>query len=83
MSTQIALIIAGTVIFLAGLAKLGSNQSGGFKLSNFGITIGGSSTQTNKVGNVTPETGKNHKPDWVGLTIAAFGFLTALLGFLK
>lgn len=54
MSENIILIIAGVVIFVVGLAKLRSNQTGGFNLRNFGITIGGTNTQTNRVGNVAP-----------------------------
>ncbi len=48
MSTNLVLIVVGAVLFLAGLAKLGGSQSGGFNLSNFGINIGGTNTQTNK-----------------------------------
>ena len=80
MSTNVVLIVVGAVLFLAGLAKLGRSQSGGFNLSNFGINIGGTNTQTNKVGNVAPDEAKETKPDWVGLAIAAIGLLTALVG---
>ncbi len=83
MSENIVLIIAGVVIFLVGLTKLGSSQTGGFSLKNFGITIGGTSTQTNRVGNVAPEEASSKKPNWTGLAIAILGFLTALLGLLK
>ncbi len=83
MSTNLVLIVVGAVLFLAGLAKLGGSQSGGFNLSNFGINIGGTNTQTNKVGNVGPGEAKETKPDWVGLAIAAIGLLTALVGLLK
>ena len=83
MSLGTLLIVAGTLIFLAGVAKLGGNQSGGFSLKNFGINFGGSVTQTNKIGNITPEAGKEHKTDWGGIAIAALGALTALVGFLK
>ncbi len=54
MREAYVLIVVGAVLFLAGLAKLGGSQSGGFKLSNFGINIGGTNSQTNEVGNVTP-----------------------------
>jgi len=83
MSTNVVLIVVGAVLFLAGLAKFGRSQSGGFNLSNFGINIGGKNTQTNKVGNVAPGEAKETKPDWVGLAIAAIGLLTALVGWLK
>ncbi len=83
MSTNLLLIVVGAVLFLAGLAKLGSSQRGGFNLSNFGINIGGTTTQTNKVGNVAPSPAKESKPDWVGLGIAALGLLTAVVGWLK
>jgi hypothetical protein len=83
MSTNLILIVAGVVLILAGLAKLGSSQSGGFNLRNFGINIGGTNTQTNRVGNVAPEAAKETKPDWIGLAIAGIGLLTALVGLLK
>jgi hypothetical protein len=83
MSTSLILIVAGVVLILAGLAKLGSSQSGGFNLSNFGINIGGRNTQTNRVGNVTPDAAKATKPDWVGIAIAGMGLLSALVGLLK
>jgi hypothetical protein len=83
MSENIILIIAGVVIFVVGLAKLRSNQTGGFNLRNFGITIGGTNTQTNRVGNVAPAAAPNKKPDWVGLAVAVLGFLTALAGLFK
>jgi hypothetical protein len=83
MSTNLVLIIVGIVLLLAGLAKLGSS-GGGFRLSNVGINIGSTSTQTNKVGNVTPAVdAKSKKPDWVGLAIATIGLVTALVGLLK
>jgi hypothetical protein len=65
----------------ATLAKAG--QSGGFSLSNIGINFGGRNTQTNKVGNVTPEGAKGGKTDWVGLGIAAIGLVTAVIGLFK
>jgi hypothetical protein len=84
MSTNVVLILVGAVLFLAGLAKSGRSQSGGFSLSNFGISIGGRVKQTNSVGNVSPgAAAKETKPDWVGLAIAAIGLLTALIGWLK
>lgn len=84
MSTNVILIIAGAIIFLVGLAKMGSSQSGGFSLKNFGITFGGSMEQSNKVGNVTPPAPeKPAKPDLTGLAIAGLGLLTALVGWLK
>jgi hypothetical protein len=83
MSTNVLLIVLGAVLFLVGLIKLRSSQSGGFNLSTFGISIGGTTTQTTKVGNVTPGAAKESKPDWVGLAIAAIGLLTALVGGLK
>lgn len=83
MSENIVLFIAGVVIFLVGLAKLGSSQTGGFSLKNIGITFGGTTTQTNRAGNVAPEAASSKKPNWVGLAIAVLGFLTALVGLLK
>ena len=64
MSQGTVLIIAGALICLGGLAKLGSSQVGGFSLKNFGINFGGSITQTSRVGDVSPEAAKTHKPDW-------------------
>jgi hypothetical protein len=81
MSVNVILIIVGIVLMLVGLAKAG--QSGGFNLSNFGINFGGTTTQTNKVGNVTPEAAKSGKADWVGLGIAAIGLATAVVGLFK
>ena len=49
MSSNVILIIAGAVLFLAGLAKMGSSQSGGFSLRNIGIGIGSTITQTTKL----------------------------------
>ncbi|MGB6174821.1 MAG: hypothetical protein WBF43_00420 [Methylocella sp.] len=83
MSENIVLIIGGVVIFLVGLAKLRSGQTGGFNLRNFGISIGGKTTQKIEVGNVAPEAAPGKKPDWTGLAIAVLGFLTALVGLLK
>ena len=80
MSINAILIIVGAVLIIVGLAKAG--QSGGFGLRNFGMNFGGTTTQTNKVGNVTPEP-KRAKPDWVGLAIAAIGLVTAAIGLLK
>jgi len=81
--SNVVLIVVGAALFLAGLAKLRSSQSGGFNLSNFGISIGGRIKQTTRVGNISPEAAKETKPDWVGLAIAALGLLTALIGGLK
>jgi hypothetical protein len=83
MSENIILIIAGVVICLVGLAKLRSGQTGGFSLKNFGISFGGTTTQTNRIGNVAPEAASSKKTDWAGLAIAVLGFLTALVGLLK
>jgi hypothetical protein len=83
MSTNLILIVAGAVLILVGLAKLGSSQGGGFNLRNFGISIGGKTTQTNRVGNVTSSAAKVTKPDWIGLAIAGIGLLTAIVGLLK
>jgi hypothetical protein len=83
MSANTVLLIIGILLILVGVAKLGSG-TGGFSLKNIGLNIGGTSTQTNRVGNVRsgPATVKN-KPDWVGLAIAAIGLVTALVGLLK
>jgi hypothetical protein len=83
MSASSVLIIIGAAFFLIGLVKLGRGQSGGFNLKNFMINFGGTSTQTNTMGNVTPDGVKGNKPDWVGIVIAGLGFLTALIGWLK
>lgn len=58
MSANVVLIVLGVVLLVAGLwlAKPGSSQSGGFKLSNFDINIGGTSDQSN---NVVPGAAKN------------------------
>jgi hypothetical protein len=83
MSTNSILITVGVALILLGLAKLRSG-GGGFSLSNVGINIGSTSTQTNKVGNVAPAAAtKDQKPDWVGLAIAAIGLVTALVGLFK
>jgi hypothetical protein len=83
MSTNVILIAAGVVLIFAGLAKAGSGQSGGFNLRNFGINIGSTNTQTNKVGNIVPNAAKTNEPDWVGLTIAGIGLVTAFVGLFK
>jgi hypothetical protein len=83
MSANVILVIVGIVLILLGFAKLGSGV-GGFSLSNIGINIGSTNTQTNKVGNVAPAAAtKSNKPDWVGLAIAAIGLVTALVGLFK
>jgi hypothetical protein len=77
------LIIIGVVLFVVGLAKIGADQSGGFNnvLKNFGITIGGRTTQVNRQGNVstTPE---KKGFDWSGVIIAALGVVSAVFGYL-
>jgi hypothetical protein len=83
MSQGTVLVIAGALICLGGLAKLGSSQVGGFSLKNFGINFGGSITQTSRVGDVSPEAAKTHKPDWGAIAIAAIGLATALVGLFK
>jgi hypothetical protein len=83
MSVNTILVVVGAVLILVGLAKAGQGQSGGFRLSNFGINFGGTSTQSNKVGNVTPESTKGGKTDWVGLGIATIGLVTAVVGLLR
>jgi hypothetical protein len=81
VSANAILVLVGAVLILVGLAKAG--QSGGFVLRNIGFNFGGTTTQTNKVGNVTPETAKSGKADWVGLGIAAIGLVTAFIGLFK
>jgi hypothetical protein len=81
MSQSTVLVIVGAVLILVGLAKAG--QSGGFRLSNIGINLGGTTSQNNEVGNVTPGQAKGGKPDWVGLGIAAVGLVTAFVGLFK
>jgi hypothetical protein len=78
MSANVLLIIVGSVLFFLGLAKIGSGQSGGFNLSNFGINFGSTNTQT--IRDVAPEAVNSKGPDWVGVAIAGLGFLTALVG---
>jgi hypothetical protein len=81
MSLNVVLVIVGAVLILVGLAKAG--QSGGFSLSNIGINFGGTTTQTSKVGNVTPEAAKSRKADWVGFGIATIGLVTTIVGLFK
>ena len=83
MSANVVLVIIGVVLIFVGVAKLGSS-TGGFSLKNIGLNIGGTTTQTTRVGNVrsTPAAAKS-KPDWVGLAIAAIGLITALVGLFK
>jgi hypothetical protein len=81
MSVNAILVIVGALLILVGLAKAG--QSGGFSLSNIGINFGGTNTQTNKVGNVTPASTRGGKVDWVGLGIAAIGLVTTVVGLFK
>ena len=83
MSVGTLLIVAGVLIFVVGIAKMGSHQSGGFSLKNFGINFGGRVSQTNKMRDVAPTAGRAAKTDWGGVTIAVVGFLTALVGLLK
>ena len=83
MSTNAILIIVGAVIFVFGLVRLRGKQTGGFNLSNIGLTIGSRNTQINKVGDVASGADKGTKPDWIGLVIAALGLMTALVGWLK
>jgi hypothetical protein len=83
MSTNAILIIVGGALILLGLAKL-RNAGGSFSVSNVGINISSTNTQTNKVGDVAPAAAtKDQKPDWVGLAIAAIGLVTALVGLFK
>jgi hypothetical protein len=77
MSENIILIIAGVVIFFVGIAK----QRGGLKLSNFGINIGSTNTQTISI--AKSEAVQRRRPDWVALAIKALGLLTALVGLFK
>jgi hypothetical protein len=81
MPVNVIMVIVGAVLILIGLAKWG--KSSGFTLSNIGINFGATNTQTNKVGNVTPESTKGGKADWVGLGIAAIGLVTTLIGLFK
>jgi hypothetical protein len=81
MSANAILVVVGALLIVIGLVKAG--QSGGFGLSNIGINLGSTNTQTNKVGNVTPEAAKGSKADWVGLGIAAIGLVTAVVGLFK
>ncbi len=76
MSTT--LVVIGIVLILVGVTKLASSR-GSFNLSNIGINIGSTNTQTNKVGNVGPAP-PTKKLDWVGLAIAVIGVITALIG---
>ena len=80
MPANLILIAVGVLLIAAGLAKLRNNWRGGFNLRNFGITIGGTNTQTNTIGDAAPS---GAKPDWIGLAIALIGLLTALVGLFK
>jgi asparagine N-glycosylation enzyme membrane subunit Stt3 len=82
MSTNMILVVIGTVIFFAGLLKLGKGQSGGLTQSNRAMTFGGSTIQTNRVGNIAPGAAETGKPNWMALGTAGLGFLTALIGLL-
>ena len=81
MSTNAILVIVGAGLIVVGLARAG--QRGGFNLSNVGINLGSTNTQTNKVGNVTPQATKGGKADWVGLGTAAIGLVTAAIGLFR
>jgi hypothetical protein len=81
MSVNSMLVIVGAVLIVVGLIKAG--QSGGLSLSNIGINFGGSTTQTNKAGNMIPSASKDARADWIGLGIAAIGLMTALIGLFK
>jgi hypothetical protein len=83
MSTSAILIVVGILVFLLGLAKIGSGQRGGFNLRNFGINFGSTNTQTITTGTEEREKAKSAKPDWVGLGVAVLGLATALVGLLK
>jgi hypothetical protein len=79
MSENIVLIIAGVVIFFVGLAK----QRGGLKLSNFGINIGSTNTQSINVATSTSGVAPSKKRDWVGHATKAVGLLAALVGLVR
>jgi hypothetical protein len=81
MSVNAVLVIVPAALILVELAKEG--QSGGFSLSNIGTNFGGTRTQTSKVGNVTPESIKGGKANWVGLGITTIGLVTAVVGLFK
>ena len=83
MSLSVALMVVGVALFLAGLAKLGSRQSGGFNLSHFGLNFGGQITQSTNVRDIGQGETKKTKTDWAGVAIAALGLLTAIFGWLK
>ena len=77
------MIIAGVVIFLVGLAKLRSSQTGVYILRNFGFNIGSTNTQSNKIGNIDSNVEQPPKLDWIGLAATAFGLLTAVVGLIN
>ena len=84
MSQGAILIVVGGLICVAGLWKMSSSsQSGGFNLKNIGITLGGSTTQTNTARETTSAEQVKTKTDYVGLAIAVIGLLTAIVGLLK
>jgi hypothetical protein len=83
MSSWILLFVVGALVFLFGLRRL-SRDSGGSLQSvlqrNFGISIGGSVTQTNTnaPASATPRGGS----DWLGLASAIIGLVAALIGLI-
>jgi hypothetical protein len=85
MALGTLLIIVGAVLFLVGLAKIGTGQSGGVNnvLKNFGINVAGSITQVNRPGNVSSAPASSKKEfDWSGVIIAALGVVSAVFGYL-
>ena len=75
MSVDVTLVVVGVVLCVIGLSMLGSRQSGGLSLRNFGLNFFSTSNQTNTAGDAAG--------DWVGLAIAVIGFFTAAVGLFK
>jgi hypothetical protein len=82
MSVDVTLMVVGVVLCVIGLSMLGSRQSGGLSLRNFGLNFFSTSNQTNTAGDAAGGD-KKAKPNWVGLAIAVIGFFTAAVGLFK
>lgn len=77
MSTNTVLIIAGSALFVVGIAKLSSGQDSGFNLNNYGFNIFSVSSQS-----IAMRDAAAHAPktDWIGLASAAIGLVSAGIG---
>jgi hypothetical protein len=83
MSVSVTLVVIGVLLCVIGLAMLGSSQRAGSSiLQNFGLNIGSTNIQTNTAVNGSGGD-KKAKPNWIGLSIAAIGLVTAVIGMFK